>query len=171
VEEPSVAGRLGAAYGVRGWVHFASYLEPPESLFDVASLWSRRSGPWQPLDLVEAKAHGKGFVVRVGGVADRTQAEHLRGTEVGVLRGDLPASEPDEFYWEDLLGLMVVNLEGDELGKVRAFMETGANDVMVLSGDRERMVPFAFDPVAVDSVVRSVDLEEGVIRVDWHLDD
>jgi 16S rRNA processing protein RimM len=165
-ELPQVAGRIGSAYGIRGWVHVKSFLEPPELLFELDALWLETKTSWEPMSVSTTRAHGKGFVVKLDGISDRTQAELLRGATIGVLRADLPGTEDGEYYWEDLLGLVVVNEQDIELGRVSGFMETGANDVMVLDGERQRMLPFA-----LGSVVRDVNLEAGEVRVDWHPDD
>lgn len=164
--KPEAAGRVGAPFGVRGWVHFQSFLEPPETLFDIERLWIRRRDEWVPLELVEARDHGRGFVVRLDGVEDRDAAVLLRGADIGVLRDDLPAPEEDEYYWQDLVGLSVQTGDGVPLGTVGGFLETGFHDVMVLSGERERLVPFV-----IGTVVTEVDRKRGLIVVDWHPDD
>lgn len=87
-------------------------------------------------------------------------------TEIGVRRDQLPATAPDEYYWNDLLGLKVVNLQDEPLGQVDHLIETGANDVLVVKGERERLIPFVLHRVVI-----RVDLEVGVIQVDWDKDD
>ena len=79
-------------------------------------------------------------------------------------RGIPPPAGDDEFYWTDLEGLRVRNRQGVELGKVDRLFGTGSNDVMVVSGDRQRLIPFTADAVT------SVDLETRVITVDWDPD-
>ena len=86
------------------------------------------------------------------------------GTDIAVYKSQLPALERGAFYWAQLEGLKVVNIQGVELGKVRNLFETGANDVMVVLGDRERLIPF------VRSVVQKVDLAAGALIVDWDAD-
>jgi 16S rRNA processing protein RimM len=80
------------------------------------------------------------------------------------LRDDLPPPEENEFYWSDLIGLKVVNTAGVELGKVASLLQTGANDVLVVTGERERLIPF------VKQVVVDVDKAAAVIQVDWGAD-
>jgi 16S rRNA processing protein RimM len=104
-------------------------------------------------------------VVQFDGVEDRDQAAARVGCDIAVLREDLPAAEDGTFYWADLEGLRVVNRDGAELGKVAYLMETGANDVLVTAGERERLIPFV-----VDKVILDVDFAKGVILVDWELD-
>ncbi len=87
------------------------------------------------------------------------------GCEIGIPRDELPATQPDEYYWHDLQGLTVVTLAGERLGTVDHLIETGANDVLVVEGDRERLIPFVMGQVIVD-----VDLDKGEIQVDWDKD-
>lgn len=165
--QPLEAGRVGAPHGVRGWLHLRSFLQPPELLFECAPLAYRDAQQgWRPLPLLEVRPHGRDFLVRLDGVDDRDAAALLRGCAVGVQPDALPAPEAGEYYWSDLLGCRVETVDGVELGRLGAFMETGANDVMVVAGaDRERLVPFA------DGVVVEVDLSARLVRVDWVAED
>mgnify|MGYP003961605249 CR=1 FL=1 len=164
---PVVAGRIGAAFGVRGWVHVKSYLHPPHLLFDMPC-WavSARQGDWRPVQVADGRDHGRGFVVKLVGVDNRDDAEMLRGNTIGIDPEALPAPEAGEYYWSDLLGAAVVSSDGFDFGRLEAMMETGANDVMVVVGDRERLIPFVFD-----DVVREVDLRTARIEVVWDPDD
>ena len=102
------------------------------------------------------------MVAVIPGVADRDAAEALRGSEIWVPRSALPPPRAGEYYWVDLEGLRVVNLEGVDFGTVSHLFSTGANDVLVARGDRERMIPF-LEP----DYIRSVDFGAGVVTVDW----
>jgi 16S rRNA processing protein RimM len=115
--------------------------------------------------LVEGRRHGKGIVVRLQGIEDRDAAAELLGSDIGVERDTLPEAEEGQYYWTDLEGLTVVHKDGTELGKVAYLMGTGANDVLVVDGPDERLIPFVPGTVILD-----VDLVEGVIRVDWEWD-
>ena len=111
---------------------------------------------------VRGRDGGKHIVATVPGVSDRDAAEALRGTEILVPREALPPPAPGEYYWVDLEGLRVVTVEGVALGEVSHLLSTGANDVMVVRGERERMLPFV-----QPDYVKSVDFESGTITVDW----
>jgi len=104
-------------------------------------------------------------VVRLAGCADRDQAQLLIGCEIGIRRDQLPTLQPGEYFWNDLIGLQVLNLEGEDFGQVDHLLETGANDVLVVKGERERLIPFVMKQVIVE-----IDLEQGRIRVDWDKD-
>ena len=77
----------------------------------------------------------------------------------------MPTLQPGEYFWNDLIGLQVQNLEGEDFGRVDHLLETGANDVLVVKGERERLIPFVMKQVIVE-----IDLEQGRIRVDWDKD-
>ena len=98
---------------------------------------------------------------KLEGVDDRNAAELLRGLDVAVTREDLGEAEEGEFYWVDLVGLAVVNLQGEALGQVEDLLRTGGSDVLVVRGERERLIPFVAD------YVKSVDREARRITVDW----
>ena len=120
---------------------------------------------WREARVAEGKRHGKTVIARLEGVDDRDQAFALIGTEVGVLRDELPDTEAGQYYWTDLEGLDVVRRDGSRVGRVAQLLETGANDVMVVKGEREMLIPFVMEKVIVD-----VDLAKGVITVDWDWD-
>lgn len=142
-----------------------SYTEPRENIMVYQPWYLRRGGNWQPRQVAEGQRHGKGVVARLEGCEDRGQALALVNFEIGVRRDQLPATAPGEYYWQDLLGLEVLTLQGESLGKVDHLLETGANDVLVVQGERERLIPFV-----LHQTVKRVDLQAGVIQVDWDKD-
>jgi 16S rRNA processing protein RimM len=99
---------------------------------------------------VEGKRHGKSVIAQIEGVEGRDQATELVGCDIGIARDDLPKAEDGSYYWADLEGLQVVNSDGTELGRVAYLMETGANDVLVTEGERERLIPFIAEKVILD---------------------
>jgi len=160
-----ILGRISGLFGVKGWVKVYSYTEPREAVLDYDRwLLSGKNG-WQEATVAEGQRHGKTVIVRINGYDDRDQAAGLIGTEIGVPRDELPEADSDHYYWSDLEGLSVVHRDGTELGKVDHLLETGANDVMVVKGETERLVPFV-----MDKVVLGVDLVKGEISVDWEWD-
>lgn len=157
-----VLGRIVGVYGVRGWVRVLSETEPREAILGYS--------PWllggsEPLRVVEGRRHGKGVVARLAGCEDRDQAATLVDQEIAVERDQLPPPSPDELYWVDLEGLQVWGPDGVYLGIVDHLFSTGVNDVLVVSGERERLIPFAWG-----DVIQSVDFEGGRIEVDWDPD-
>ena len=163
--QPVILGRISGLFGVRGWVKVYSYTDPREAVLNYDRwLLSGKDG-WREATVAEGKRHGKTVIVRIEGYDDRDEAAGLIGTEIGVPRDTLPETQDDQYYWSDLEGLQVVNREGSVLGKVDYLLETGANDVMVVKGEQERLIPFV-----IDKVVLGVDLAKGEISVDWEWD-
>jgi 16S rRNA processing protein RimM len=163
------------AFGIKGWLRikplghdFESLLQQPVWALDL-------QGTVREVRVDEAKAHGGAVVARVAGIDDRGQAEAWRGADVTVARDALPAAAPGEYYWNDLIGLVVRNEQGVELGLVSGLIEAPAHDVLRVvsdaggegsdeAGKREQLIPF------VEPIVRSVDVAGGSITVDWQKD-
>ena len=159
-------GKFHGGFGVKGEVKLESFTEPPESIFKYQT-WTLRDAQGRERTLADARGRAtpKGVVARVPGIEDRDAADAMRGTEVWVPRSTLPPPAPGEYYWVDLEGLRVVNLEGVDFGTVSHLFSTGVNYVLVVRGERERMIPFA-EP----DYVKSVDFDAGLITVDWDAD-
>ena len=166
-----VMGRIVAPYGILGWLKIQPDTEYVDSLLDYESWWvgrddnSKQPGiknmPWREFEVEAAKIHGDGLVVKLKGVDDRDAALALKSKHIAVTRDSMPEAEEGEYYWSDLIGLEVTNLQQVILGKVTDVFETGANDVLVVQGERERLLPFIAD------VVLDVDLEANSMQVDW----
>ena len=160
-----VIGRISGLYGVRGWVRVYSYTAPRAAILDLTPWTVRRGDGWSPWALAEGREHGKGVVVRLDGIEDRDAAAGLIGADIAVRRDQLPNLDPGEYYWTDLEGLRVRTVDGRDLGIVDHLFETGANDVIVVRGERERLIPFV-----KGQVVRRIDLSGGEMEVDWDPD-
>ena len=163
-------GKIGAPYGVRGWVKVQSFTQSAENLLNYdpwylepGSTDSRASSvAWIEAPLLEAKTHAKGIIARFEGCDDRDAAVLMGGMGIAIRRDQLPKPAEGEYYWVDLEGLEVKTLDGVSLGKLDHMEATGANDVMVVKGERERLIPYV-----MDHIVHEVDLDTGFIRVDW----
>lgn len=154
-------GRIAAPFGVKGWVKVQTFCEDPGTLMDFES-WRVGRGEQQKQYSVEAiQDHSNTLVAKLVGIDDRDAAYALRGQEISVAKNELPPPEENEFYWSDLIGLKAVNREGVELGRVDSLLETGAQDVLVIKGTREHLIPF------VAAFVGKVDVAGGTIEVDW----
>ena len=156
-------GRIVGLYGVQGQVKLESWTEPRIQIFQYQPWLLTAPGVEKEIGGIRGRAQGKGLVATLPGIEDRDQATALIGCEITVSRDVLPPPAPGEFYWTDLEGLEVVTTEGVALGRVSHLFATGANDVVVVKdGTRERLVPFI-----QGSYVRSVDLSDGRMVVDW----
>jgi 16S rRNA processing protein RimM len=154
-------GRIAAPFGVKGWVKVQTFSEDPGTLMDFES-WRVGRGEQHTQYTVEAiQDHSNTLVAKLVGIDDRDAAYALRGQEISVAKSELPPPEEGAFYWSDLIGLRVVNREGVELGKVDSLMESGTNDLLVVKGTRNHLIPF------IAAFVGKVDLAGGTIEVDW----
>jgi len=161
-------GRVAGAQGILGWVKIKTYTESLDSLADYPIWWlGDEKHPWREITVEAFAVHSKGLVAKFPGSDDRTTAEKYKGLLVAVPRSSLPQQPEDEYYWSDLIGLTVVNLDGECLGVVDNLMDTGANHVLcVLEGlskknRGELLIPF------IASAIQQVNLTEKVIHVDW----
>lgn len=161
-----VMGKVVGAQGILGWVKVQTFTEYLDSLLDYGTWYVGNEQAWRPLEVLEANVHGgKVVIAKLQGIVDRTAAEKCKGLLIAVPRAELPEQEEGEYYWSDLIGLTVQNLEGVDLGTVDSLLETGANDVLVVKGESgEKLIPF------IASVIQQVSLKDKTIRVDWQAD-
>ena len=164
-----VVGKLGSTYGIRGWLRIYSSTEQAESIFEYQPWFLKIKGKWQPTELENWRHHNHEIIVKLKGVDDREAAQILANVEIGVDLSVFPELEEGDYYWHDLIGCSVVNLEGYTMGTVTEMMETGSNDVLVVKantkdafGKQERLIPFLYE-----QVVKRVDLTTKTIEVDW----
>ena len=185
-EDAVEVGRIVDAWGLKGWIKVQPFAADPQALFS-SRRWfllpSEKAGPLRPagaaiipplLRITQVKDHGDVVVALAQEVPDRSTAEALRGARVFIGRASFPSAGPDEFYWVDLIGLNVINRDGDRLGAVAGLIDTGPHSVLrvtpevvpagVSAQEAERLIPF------VGAYVDAVSLERRLITVDWGLD-
>jgi 16S rRNA processing protein RimM len=158
-------GHIAGLHGVQGAVKVKSFCSPPEAVFNYQP-WTITHSSGKSVTTRALKLRGSGaLVARISDIEDRDQAATWLGAEVSVPRSALPTLKANEYYWSDLIGLRVINSEGVEFGQITGFIETGANDVIVIMGERERLVPYI-----LDQYVLSIDLAANLMRVEWDAD-
>lgn len=158
-------GYVSGLHGVSGWIKVYSYTDPPANIFDYDPWIIEYSGQQHVVRLRDSRPQGAGLVAKLADVDDRDQAAALVNAKIFINRTQLPETVVGEYYWADLVGLAVLTDDGVELGTVERLIETGANDVMIIHGDRERLVPWI-----KGDVVKQVDLENKCITVAWDPD-
>lgn len=158
-------GKISGVFGVKGWVKVHSFTDPRESIVDYPNWQILQKGRWREVQLEGGSRQGKTVIAKIEGMDDRDEAMLLMGCKIAIRSDQLDDLNEHEYYWRDLEGLQVINTEGIDLGKVSQMMETGANDVMVVEGDQERLIPFT-----LNHTVQKVDLAAGVVTVDWDAD-
>jgi 16S rRNA processing protein RimM len=153
-------GRVAGSYGVRGWVKVAPQAGMQETLAGARQWWLDADA----FEVGAARIHGATVVGKLAGVDTREQALALKGRTVAVRRESLPEPEAGRYYLADLIGLEVVNVSGEALGVVTRTYSNGVHDVIEVTGDRTRLIPW------VSAVVTEVDLPKKQVRVQWGAD-
>lgn len=158
-------GRVSGVFGVKGWLKIESYTDPPDNVGRYDDWTLRLRGVERRVTVEAARRHGHGIVAKVAGLDDRDLAREWVGADIVVERAQLPPLGAGEYYWTDLEGLEVRTPDGTSLGIVDHLLATGGNDVLVVRGAVERLVPFV-----LGGVIKRVDLEQGLIEADWPLE-
>jgi 16S rRNA processing protein RimM len=151
-------GKIVGVFGVRGWVKVFSETRPREHIFKYSPWLLELNGTVVEVEVLDGRVQGKGLIASLKGYTDCESVRQLMGAEIS-----LPTSEKGEYYWSQLIGLQVENIQGIKLGEVISLFETGANDVLVVKGEKERLIPFTEFAVLVD-------LDSGRLTVDWDED-
>ncbi|HEY8027199.1 MAG TPA: ribosome maturation factor RimM [Burkholderiaceae bacterium] len=170
-----VVGYVAGAYGLQGWIRIRPYSAEADALLHAKTWWL--GNPDAPaelrdVDMMHAKQHSGDVVAQLVGVAGREAAEALRGTVVQISRKHFPSLADDEFYWVDLIGLEVVDLQDQPIGVVESLMDNGAHPILRVafaspedpSRQQETLIPF------VDQYVKTVDRSARKIVADWSAD-
>lgn len=162
-----VIGKFGSVHGVRGDIKVHSFTESSEDILEYQP-WQFKptaGSDWKVLEIMQSSWHNNQLVVRIAGFTDRDEAKRLTNLEIAIERDQLPTLSQDEHYWSDLTGLTVVNTEGEQLGIVDGFIETGSNDVMAIKDEKggDHLIPYT------DHAIKEVDMATKTITVDWEL--
>lgn len=158
-----IIGKIGAPYGVKGWVKIQSFTDPLENILHYQTWFlADKEQLWKEVATDSREVHGQSLMAKFSGINSPEEARLLTGKLIAISREQLLPLKKDEYYWSDLQGLAVINKEGAKLGVVTSLMETGANDVLIVKGEKEFAVPYI-----TGKYILSVNLERREITVDW----
>ncbi|SNC58558.1 ribosome maturation factor RimM [Sodalis endosymbiont of Henestaris halophilus] len=168
--ESVIVGKMGAVYGIRGWIRVYSFTEKSESIFNYRPWFITKEDKLHLIELESWKRHNRDWIIKIRNIKNRKEAILLTNFEIIIDASQLPHLDNGEYYWKDLLGCQIVTVNGDKLGEVVGFMETGSNDAMVVKtnqkdafGIKELLIPF------IDGqVIKNVDLTNHIINIDWN---
>ena len=167
VEDLIVLGKITSVHGVRGEVKIYSFTDPIDNLLGYPAWTLKRDGEVKQVELVSGRLQGKILVAKLKGLDDREVARTFAGFDICVPRALLPDLDDGEYYWHQLEGLKVIDLQGQQLVRLDHLLETGSNDVMVVKpcpgslDDRERLLPYT------EQCVQRIDLASGEMQVIW----
>lgn len=155
-------GKISGVFGIKGWVKVFSFTDPRENILTYSPWLLKKGDETKTVNVVDGQLQGKTIVAQLAGIDDRDQAASLMGWDVFITQDQLPKAAKGEYYWSELIGLNVETIDGVQLGVVDSLLETGANDVIIVQGERERVIPFLQGRTII-----KVDLDTGKIIVDW----
>jgi len=171
VNKPIIVGQISGVFGVHGWVKIFSHTEPRDNILKYNPWLIKQNDGWKSISLLKGRKQGKTIVAHLEKVDDRELAHSMIGCDIAIDESQLKKLDNNDYYWRDLQGLRVINTQNIEFGAVSSMMATGANDVIVVKlnpdlakakKENEILIPYL-----LDSVVKEVNLEKGLIRVDW----
>lgn len=156
-----VVGKFGKAFGVRGWIKIHSFITPKENILALTPWLIEKNGQWQELLIEASKIQHQNIIVKLKNIADVDTVKLYTNLNIFIDHALLPKLPKNEYYWDDLIGLKVINKEGIELGIIDHLFGTGSNDVMAVKGKKEHLIPY------LKNVIVKVDLEQRTMIVDW----
>ena len=157
-----IVGRVGSAHGVKGENKIISYTDPPTNILNYLPWQLSSKGQLRSVSLEKKRHDHHHIIVQFSNCMDRDQAQLLTGADILIPREQLKPLKKGEFYQTDLIGLQVDTVNGEKIGTVKDILETGANDVLVIVGEKRYLIPYI-----LDSVIKEIDLEKQIILVDW----
>lgn len=160
-----VVGKFGRPQGLKGMVRVFSFTQPKDNLYDYLPWHAEIDNCIIKLEMLELQHNSKFGLAKIAGFDNRELAERLTNIEILVAKDLLPALSADEYYWHELVGMTVVNINGVVLGKVQDMLATGANDVMIVEGENRTLIPYVDEEFVV-----SVDDNKKLITVKWDED-
>lgn len=157
-------GNISGIHGVKGWVKVFSHTSPRVKITEYSQWFLQEKDEcWKTVRLVDGKTQGKNIVALLEGVNDRNQAEVLVGMNIAILNEQLEKLPENQYYWRDLIGLLVKTTKGEPLGRIERLFDTGSNDVIIVKDkNQERMLPYI-----MGDVIKSIDLDKSMMVVDW----
>ena len=164
-QEEINVGKISGVFGVKGWVKVFSFTDRKENILDYSPWLLKKGTDSKTVAVIDGKLQGKAIVAQLDGINDRDEAASFMGWDIFITPDQLPKAEKDEYYWSDLIGLAVETNLGIKLGVVESLLETGANDVVIVKGERESVIPFLQGQTIIN-----IDLAAGKMVVDWDPD-
>lgn len=157
-------GRIGRTFGLYGWAKVVSFTEPTTNILQYNPWYLFINNEWR-LITIERKEQKNAIIVRLPDCQTPEQAKKYVNCDIGVKREQLKELSEDDHYWVDLMGLAVINKENILLGHVKDFLETGANDIVIVKNhdtQKEYLIPWV-----MKKFILQIDQEKKQILVDW----
>lgn len=162
-------GKFGSPYGIRGWVKILSFTEIPEYIFHYKPWLVRKTNLLEIIKLNNWKKNNKTTIAKIDGINDRTQAELIKNQKIFINNHSLPKLTKGNYYWKDIIGCTVININNYIFGNVKKLIETGSNDVLVVrSNCKDFAIKERFIPFIEQKIIKNINISNKIIKVDWN---
>ena len=159
-----LVGKINGFFGLQGWVKVFSYTNPRTNILNYSPWSIKVDGNFQSIDITSGREQSKTIVAHIKGIDNREDSQKFIGQDIYINKEQLPELTQGEYYWHELIGFNVINKDEEQLGTVDYFVETGANDVLVVKGKKEYWIPY------IEPFLVSIDSKNNKILVDWDKD-
>jgi len=156
-----IIGKFGKTFGVRGWITVHSFADPKESIVNFRPWLLKKNSQWQEIAIEANKIQHQNTIVKLQGIDDIDAAKFFTNKEIFIDRELLPKLSTNEYYWNDLIGLKVINHANEELGTVETIFNSGASDILVVTGKKKHLIPY------VKNYILNTDIKRKIITTDW----
>ncbi len=158
-----IVGRFGKTHGVKGWIRVQSFTDPAKNLFHYHD-W--RDDKNLPIEVAQHQQHSSNWIVKLNHIDTPEDAQQFVNKTIHIDKSQLPQLEHNEYYWNQLIGLKVIDQHNTSIGIVKDMMETGSNDVFIVINDRtetptKHLIPYT------NNVVKQINLPQQEIHIDW----
>lgn len=164
-EDWVIVGRFGRPHGVKGLVSVYSFTDPRDNILSYSDWHVFLNKCWQPIKVLSAHIHTKTIVAQIEGYSERETAALLTNVEIAIHKDQLASLKTGEYYWHQLVGMSVINQQGQLFGKVIEVMPTGSNDVLVVQGEKRHLIPYL-----PGQYIIQIDDQTQTITADWDMD-
>ncbi len=159
-----IVGQFGHSYGIKGWLKVHSLTDPAENILQYLPWQIQHQTQWGLINVTHTKLQGNNILAKIAGCDTPEAAKLYANDPIAIEREQLPPLTEQEYYWTDLIGLKVINQDGVDFGVVDSLFATGSNDVLVVNGERKRLLPYTA------AVIINVDLSKKILQVMWDAD-
>ena len=162
-DEFILVASVGKPVGLKGWAKVNSFTRPPENLFNFKNFFLDVDGDKENINIDKFSKSGKNYILKVESLDSIEEIERLKNKEIFIKSEDLPKLKENEFYWKDLIGMEVRQIDGTVIGVVVEIIETGSDDVLVVEkNNKKELIPFNFGEIIKE-------VSDNSITVDWYI--
>ena len=152
--------KIVSSHGIKGEVKIKTFLDDPNGITKFKNIFNKNGDKEFQIKGVRGRKN-EFLIAKIKGCDDRNEADRLRGTEFYISRDELPETKKGQFYYNDLIGLLVVE-DGKEIGVVKNVYNFGAGDILEIKLNNQKQIDI---PFVIGDFVKKVDLKAGKIVI------